>query len=60
MIYVVVGMQERVECKCNQNLLKSVTRQPESVLEIADMKLRFYTHRKTREDGWTVEKLNEK
>jgi len=31
-----------------------------SVLEIADMKLGYYAHRKTRQDAWEVEKLKEK
>lgn len=31
-----------------------------SVLEIADMKLGYYAHRKTKQDNWLVEKLKEK
>ena len=31
-----------------------------SVLEIADMKLGYYAHRKTKQDSWEIEKLKEK
>jgi len=31
-----------------------------SVQQIADMKLGYYAHRKTKQDNWTVEKLKEK
>lgn len=40
--------------------LGQVVKIDSSVLEIADMKLGYYAHRKTKEENWTVEKLKGK